>query len=169
MAADHSPMGGRRVVVVVLAVFVFPVFFIALSSYNLQRARSVEFCGSCHEMQRHVNEMTDPTSRSLAAKHEQRKWVNKHPCYTCHTDYAMFGPIHGKWRGMRHMYAAVFGHMEEQDIALYAPYPDVNCLQCHHTARVREEEDHEDIDPDERCVDCHDNMHKVRARGDDEE
>lgn len=149
--------------VVVLTVFIWPPLQLELSVHHLNQSKEVAFCASCHEMDLHVKDVTHRKSRSLASKHMRRSWINDHPCYTCHTNYTLFGPVEAKLKGLVHMGAALFQEVEEADIELYQqPYPDVNCLQCHDNERFDKEEDHEDIDPDERCVDCHDNIHKIK-------
>lgn len=151
-----------------LVVFVWPATYLSLSVYHLNRSKSVEFCGSCHSMELHIRDVASEASKSLAGKHAQRFWVNKDPCYTCHTDYTLFGPVKAKMKGMAHMYHALFHPIPEPEIALYHPYPDGNCLQCHRTKRMERVEEHLDADPEERCVDCHDNVHKVQAEAEAE-
>jgi cytochrome c-type protein NapC len=155
---------GRTFVVVSLGCifFVWPPSFFATSIYNLERSKSTQFCASCHDMEQHVEDVMGATSKSLAAKHVRRTWINKNACYTCHTDYTMFGPLNAKFKGMRHMMAALLHDVKEEEIDLYHPYQDRDCLQCHDQARFDRVEEHIDADADERCIDCHDNMHKVR-------
>src|SRR3990167_9972213 len=145
---------------VLLVVFVWPPTFLAMTSYNLDRSKSVQFCAGCHQMDQHVANVTDPESKSLAAKHFKRYWVNKNTCYTCHTDYSLFGPVKAKMNGLVHMYYAYFTGIKEDEIEIYKPYPDHNCLQCHETRRFDKVEEHGERGPDERCVDCHDDVHE---------
>ncbi|MDO8493918.1 MAG: NapC/NirT family cytochrome c [Deltaproteobacteria bacterium] len=146
---------------VAFAVFVWPLTFFSLSTYNLSRAKSVDFCMSCHQMSQHIDDVMNEKSTSLAAMHQKRHWINKNPCYTCHTDYSMFGPIEAKAKGLVHLYVSAFTDKKEEEIKLYQPYPDTNCLQCHQTSRFEKVEEHGDRLPEERCIDCHDNIHKV--------
>ena len=148
-----------------LTLAVWPIAFGSISIQNLEKAKSVEFCGSCHEMEDKATNLKNPRSRGLAAKHATRFWINQNPCYECHTDYTMFGPLGAKWRGLRHMYAAAISKPDPAEIKLYEPFPDVNCVRCHKTLMFEREEDHEDIDFDERCVDCHNKIHpKLKPR-----
>jgi cytochrome c-type protein NapC len=57
-------------------------------------------------------------------------------CYTCHTDYAMFGGVRAKIRGLRHVYVQYLGTIPKpEDIKLYQPYNNRECLHCHEGAR----------------------------------
>lgn len=142
-----------------LILAVWPLGFSGVSIYNLERAKTVAFCGSCHEMQERVADLKDPKSKNLASKHATRFWINDNACYQCHTDYTMFGPLSAKWRGLQHMYAAAVNRPKPEEIKLYTPFPDGNCLRCHRTLKFDQVEEHQDRDPDERCVDCHDKIH----------
>ena len=149
---------------VILVVFLWPPTFFSLSNANLERSKGLEFCGSCHDMNLHITDGTNPRSKSLAAKHITRYWVNKNPCYTCHTDYTMFGPFKAKISGLKHFYTSQFLNKDEKDIKLFAAYPDSNCMQCHDTRQFKKVEEHEDRDPDESCIDCHDKIHVLSKK-----
>lgn len=156
--------------VVVLTVFVWPPAQLSLSTHNLHRSKEVSFCASCHEMAKHVEDVTHRASRSLSGKHMKRFWINNNQCYTCHTDYSLFGPVEAKVKGLVHMYKSLFADIREEEIELYdQPYPDSNCLQCHDPERFDKVEEHQDAEPDERCIDCHDNVHKVKRKNGEEE
>jgi cytochrome c-type protein NapC len=73
----------------------------------------------------------------IPAVHFQNNAVPRdHACYTCHTDYTMFGSLHSKWRGMHHLYVQYLGHIPPPDrIRLYEPYNNRECLHCHDGAR----------------------------------
>ena len=46
----------------------------------------------------------------IPAKHFQNNLVPRdRACYTCHTDYTMFGTMHSKLRGLRHVYVQYLG------------------------------------------------------------
>ncbi len=59
-------------------------------------------------------------------------------CYTCHTDYAMFGTVHAKLEGLHHVYVYWFG-TPMKPIRLYQPYNNRECLHCHEGARSFED------------------------------
>lgn len=146
---------------IILIIFLWPAGLVSLTSYNLERSKKVEFCASCHQMSGHIADIKRETEKSLAGKHAMLSWVNKNPCYTCHTNYSLFGPLSTKLNGLKHMAVAFLGDVREEDIKLYKPYLDANCMQCHDNYRFSKPEEHADIMPDERCVDCHDDMHEI--------
>src|SRR5436305_4285771 len=77
----------------------------------------------------------------IPAVHYQNNLVPRdHACYTCHTDYAMFGGVKAKMRGLRHIYVQYFGTVPKPaDIKLYSPFPNSTCLHCHLGSRRFEE------------------------------
>jgi cytochrome c-type protein NapC len=57
-------------------------------------------------------------------------------CFTCHTDYTMFGTAHAKLRGLRHVYIQYLGKIPAPaDIKLYTPFNNRECLHCHGESR----------------------------------
>lgn len=129
------------------------------------RAKTVEFCSSCHIMSDHVADLQNKDSDSLAAQHVRRGWIRETPCYSCHTDYEFLGPINAKIRGMRHLVANLRGTSGE--LKLYQPYPNKNCLACHaSTPGYRDNEGHADLLAElERgetsCLECHEPAHNT--------
>jgi len=73
----------------------------------------------------------------LPARHFQNNSVPRdHACYTCHTDYAMFGTVRAKLRGLRHLQVQYLGTIPTpEEIKLYQPYNNRECLHCHMGAR----------------------------------
>lgn len=143
---------------------VLPIGLAAITvSVSFERAKSVQFCGSCHVMAPRVDDLHDPASETLAAKHFQHRFINQNQCYTCHTNYDFLGPIDAKWRGLKHV-AAYYGGSKKPP-SLYKPYPNVNCLSCHgETKTYKEESAHEpiaeQIQTDEiSCMSCHGPAH----------
>ncbi len=67
-------------------------------------------------------------------------------CYTCHTDYTMYGDVNSKLRGLKHVYAYYIGK-PSQPIKLYRPYNNRECLHCHLGARSFEESEAHTKDP----------------------
>ena len=147
-----------------LAMVVIPIALIATTiSVSFERAKSVQFCGSCHVMSPYVNDLRDSASENLAAKHFQHRFINQNQCYTCHTNYDFLGPVDSKWRGLKHM-AAYYGG-SKKPVALYKPFPNANCLSCHQeTKKYKESSTHgpifEQIANDEiNCASCHGPVH----------
>jgi nitrate/TMAO reductase-like tetraheme cytochrome c subunit len=121
-----------------------------------------QFCGSCHVMGPWVADLHDPASTKLAAVHYQNRFIRENQCYTCHTDYAMFGPMRAKLTGLVHFAKYVTGSYQ-QPIELYEPYHFSNCLQCHGESK-RYVDKHTDVaaaiaDGSMTCVDCHAPVH----------
>jgi hypothetical protein len=92
-------------------------------------------------------------------------------CYTCHTDYTMYGDVNSKLRGLRHVYAYYIGK-PAQPIKLYKPYNNRECLHCHLGARGFEESEAHNKEPNRlpmmkanqlscSSTDCHNVIHRV--------
>jgi len=134
------------------------------ATVSFGRASDVEFCASCHVMTPYVEDMRDPQSDKLAAKHFQHKWISSKQCYTCHTNYDFLGPVDAKIRGLRHA-AAYYLSPRKDKIKLYKPFPNASCLHCHEDAKTfKESETHgsmmESIKSGEMsCVECHGPVH----------
>ncbi|MGH9674480.1 MAG: hypothetical protein ACRD44_14975 [Bryobacteraceae bacterium] len=63
----------------------------------MERATSTTFCLSCHVMSEFGRSLHVDDRSYLPAAHYQDNLVNRnHACYTCHTDYTMFGTISAK-------------------------------------------------------------------------
>ena len=77
--------------------------------------------------------------RFLPAAHYQNRRVPvDRACYTCHTNYMMFGGVDDKLRGVRHVWHAVWGTVSDP-VELYEPFGNRACLACHQGARSYEE------------------------------
>lgn len=107
---------------------------------GLQKTTEVSFCGSCHVMDLHVDDARDPASQSLAARHSRNPFFGDRSCYTCHSDYGRFGYFMTKLNGMKHVqkyYLGGFHRLSHEEavpqLALYKPYDNTNCRQCHTT------------------------------------
>ncbi len=83
----------------------------------------------------------------LPASHFQNARIPRdEACYSCHTDYVMYGSIRTKLRGLRHVYVQYFG-TPSTHIQLYNPYNNRECLHCHAGARSFEEGLIHSVDP----------------------
>jgi cytochrome c-type protein NapC len=132
--------GGKILAFVVL--FIVPVLAVALGfSEHMQRAESTQFCLSCHVMHDFGQSLYVDDPSYIPAKHFQNNLVPRdHACYTCHTEYSMFGGVKAKARGMRHLWVQyVRGAPKPEAIKLYDPFPNSECLHCHLGARRFEE------------------------------
>jgi hypothetical protein len=165
--------GGKILAFVVL--FIAPVLAVAFGySEHMQRAESTQFCLSCHVMHDFGASLYVDDPSYIPAKHFQNNLVPRdHACYTCHTDYTMFGTVHSKLRGLRHVYVQYLGKIPAPaDIKLYTPFNNRECLHCHAGMRAFEEEAKHSKTPDMMkqivsnqmsCTTskCHDTVHDV--------
>ncbi len=106
---------------------------------GLEATKHRQFCGGCHVMGAHFEDILDPTSDSLAAVHSRNKLFGEESCYTCHSDYGMFGTVVTKLGGLGHVYYYLkdYRNMSLEEalptIHIKKPYPNSNCMQCHST------------------------------------
>jgi cytochrome c-type protein NapC len=99
------------------------------------RSSETSFCLSCHEMEDYGRSLFVDNARALPALHYQKRLIARDStCYSCHTDYAMFGDVKAKANGLRHVWAHYVSGVPDK-IQLYQPYPNYNCLHCHDDAR----------------------------------
>jgi cytochrome c-type protein NapC len=134
--------------------------------------RSTQFCTTCHIMVPYGQSLRVDDPTALPAQHFQNRRIpREEACYTCHADYALFGGVKSKIRGLRHLYAQYTEH-PQQPLHLYSPYPNANCLHCHEGARTFEEGATHTADPDlmpaiksgkKGCTSsgCHDAVHNI--------
>ena len=158
--------GGK--VLAFLALLVLPLAMTALGlSSHMERSKSTEFCLSCHVMEPYGKSLRVDDAAFVPASHFQNNRVPPdRACFTCHTDYTMFGDAKAKLRGLRHVYVNYLAGPPEK-IALYEPYNNRECLHCHAGARSFEESElHVDIRDElganrTSCLECHDMAHEV--------
>jgi cytochrome c-type protein NapC len=125
-----------------LVLFALPVVCIGMGgAVQLDHSKSTEFCLSCHIMEPYGRSLRIDDPGHLAAAHFQNHRVPAdEACYTCHTNYAMFGGVKAKLGGLRHLYVYYLGKPPApEDIKLYEPYNNRECLPCHAGARSFEE------------------------------
>jgi cytochrome c-type protein NapC len=106
-------------------------------SEQMHRATSTRFCLSCHVMTDYGRSLYIDDKSYIPAAHFQNNRIPRdEACYTCHTNYAMFGSLRSKIRGLRHVYVQYFGTIPKpENIRLYEPYNNRECLHCHAGAR----------------------------------
>lgn len=113
-----------------------PVFLLVVGTFaNFEGSKRVEFCHSCHTaMDLYVDDMRDPASNTLAARHYKNRYIQEEQCYHCHADYGVNGAIGAKSRGLIHLYYWVKKSATAQgkeQIQLYGYYDNKLCLYCH--------------------------------------
>src|SRR5579863_2909335 len=160
--------------------FFLPLFCLLVGMENeMERSKSTAFCLSCHIMEPYGKSLhiDDPTY--LAGAHFQNHRVPAdEACYTCHTNYAMFGSFKAKLGGLRHLYVFYLKKLPlPADIKLHEPFNNRECLHCHLGARSFEQGAVHNADPDSlpavkantlSCISsgCHDVVHNVGHWGD---
>jgi len=160
--------GGR--VLAFLALCVLPLLMTALGvSAQVEHSKSTEFCLSCHVMEPYGKSLHVDDSSWVPAQHYQNNRVPRgEACFTCHTNYTLFGDFKAKLRGLRHVYVNYIGTIPKE-IKLYDPYNNRECLHCHAGARSFEESDlHKEVRAElaknaTSCLECHDTIHNVHG------
>ena len=142
------------------------------TSVHIERSKKTEFCISCHVMEDYGKSLYVDDDEFLAAVHYQNQLVDADKaCFTCHTDYTMYGDLTSKMRGLKHVFVNYWGEIPEEP-ELYTPYQNRECLHCHGDSRRFHEESahHEEEDTMENmmsekmsCMElgCHDVAHGI--------
>jgi cytochrome c nitrite reductase small subunit len=134
------------------------------TSLLFEATETVHSCASCHTMTPFVNDLRNPQSTTLAAKHYTNKWIADHQCYTCHTSYGVHGTLEAKLDGLRHWWRYVTGTWAEP-ILYKGSYPNANCLACHggtpkFVGQAIHQAQAEDLVADRiGCLTCHGPLH----------
>ncbi len=121
-----------------VAFLILPVLCMSWgASEHIDRSKQTAFCLTCHIMESHGKSLYVDDPSYLAAAHFQNHRIPvDEACYTCHTDYALYGGVVAKMRGLRHIYIQYLGTPPSPDnIKLYSPYNNRECLHCHLGAR----------------------------------
>ncbi len=119
-------------------------------------------CTQCHTMDPWVNDMKDPKSITLVAKHYQNRWIPDDQCYTCHTGYGLAGNVRAKIGGLSHVTHEYFTGVPEV-IHIHRPFALDTCLHCHgESAKYLKIEQHVDAEMKPKilsgelsCFECH--------------
>lgn len=107
-----------------------PLAYLLNAGLAIGGAKSVAFCNSCHVMNDYVTDLQNPDSEHLAAQHFQYRWIADHQCYTCHSDYGLFGDVGAKMAGLRHVWFYTVGGYEVP-LKIRDTYDNQRCLFCH--------------------------------------
>lgn len=160
--------------------FFLPLFSLVAGMDNeMERSKSTAFCLSCHIMESYGKSLHIDDASYLAAAHFQNHRVPVgEACYTCHTNYAMFGSFKAKIGGLRHLYVYYLKEQPlPQNIKLHDAFNNRECLHCHLGARSFEQGATHNADPATlpaikantlSCISsgCHDTVHNVGRWGD---
>jgi len=168
-----ATQGGK--VMAFLVLFLLPILCAGLGvSSELERSKATKFCLSCHIMEPYGQSLRVDDPTYLAAAHFQNHRVPADvACYTCHTNYTMFGSTKAKMAGLRHVYVYYLTKPPApENIKLHEPYSNRECLHCHLGARSFEQGAVHTADADllpsvkankVSCVSsgCHETVHNV--------
>jgi cytochrome c-type protein NapC len=175
--AITATKGGKILAFFVL--FLLPVLCLGVgTTYHIDRSKQTKFCLSCHEMEPYGKSLLVDDPLHLPAAHFQNHRIPvEEACYTCHTNYAMFGGFKAKMHGLNHVYVHYLKTPPApENIKLYEPFNNRECLHCHEGARSFEEGAVHTADPDllkavkankTSCVSsgCHEVVHNVSTLG----
>lgn len=149
--------------------FLLPLAITGLgAAAHLEKAKTTEFCLSCHEMAPYGQSLAFADADAVPAVHFQNNLVPRETaCFTCHTTYTMFGDVKAKMNGLKHLWIHYTDQVPDK-IALYEPYHNRECLSCHGASRsFLEGGAHDGIFPELRanitsCLDCHSLVHDAQ-------
>jgi cytochrome c-type protein NapC len=161
-----AAQGGK--ILAFIAFFILPVVATVLgASIHLDHSKSTSFCLSCHVMEAYGKSLRIDEPGYIPASHFQNNRIPRdQACFTCHTDYTMFGDIHAKIRGLKHLYVYYFKEVSPK-LALYEPYKNRECLHCHANARSFEEKPPHNVMKAQltsnqmSCLSCHNKIHNI--------
>lgn len=152
---------GSYYLLLFIGLFGIPAFTMTGTTSTLfEETKTVESCNSCHIMEPFVDDMQNPQSATLAARHFRHKWIEKDQCYHCHTAYGVHGDIAAKRDGFRHWLMYVTNTYPDP-IRFVGSYPNSNCFACHDdTPKYEVVPSHLALEPqlaaDEvSCTSCH--------------
>src|SRR5215468_6849274 len=117
-------------IVAFVTLFVLPVIAGGLGlSEHFEQSKRTTFCLSCHVMQPYGKSLHVDDKHYIAAAHFQNHRVPvDEACYTCHTDYVLYGGVRAKLRGLRHVYVQYLGQVPApENIHLYEAYNNREC------------------------------------------
>jgi cytochrome c-type protein NapC len=156
-----------------LAFLILPVLCMAWgASEHIDRSKQTQFCLSCHVMEPYGKSLyVDDPGYVPAAHYQNHRIPVEEACYTCHTDYALYGSLRAKMEGMQHIYVQYLGTIPKK-ITLFKPYNNRECLHCHLGARSFESNPvHQAIMDSIKsnqmsCITsgCHDTVHNVASQ-----
>jgi mono/diheme cytochrome c family protein len=100
-------------------------------SFHMERSKQTAYCISCHSMETHGQSLYVLNQSYIPAQHFQNHLVQPNQaCYTCHTDYTMYGPLKDKLKGLRYVYME-YVSSPPKVIHLDGTYNNSQCLHCH--------------------------------------
>jgi mono/diheme cytochrome c family protein len=125
-------VGASGKVLAFIALCILPVLCIGTgTSVQNERSKQTSYCVSCHTMVTHGRSLHLLDRHYIPAQHFQNHLVpSDKACYTCHTNYTMYGPLKDKLRGLTYLYVEYLS-TPPKPIHLFGTYPNSECLHCH--------------------------------------
>ncbi len=129
-----SAPGGR--LLAFIGLLMLPVLVVvSATSRHMDVSKRTDYCLSCHEMETHGKSLLVDDEEFVPAAHFQNKRIPRdHACYTCHTEYTMYGDVSSKVRGLRNVITHYFGTAPDT-LHLRQKYQNRECLHCHEGGR----------------------------------
>ncbi len=156
--------------VALMALIILPVGAVFLANYHtFEGVHEVRACASCHVMLPMVNDMHDPGSETLAARHYKNKWIAENQCYHCHSDYGLGGDLEAKMTGFRHL-ARYTTRTYHEPIVARVKFDNNNCLHCHEGTPIwvavpSHVTAHKELAANQMmCLECHGDAHPTAAQ-----
>lgn len=163
----HLAQPGGRVVGFSAFVLLPGIALLGGASRHYDQAKTTNFCLSCHDLAPYGESLLIDHPAFLPAAHFQNGRIPAdRACFTCHSNYTMFGGLDDKARGALHVWRAVTGTASEP-VRLYRPFENGACLECHAGGRsYLESAAHRpflaDLESGDRsCLMCHNLVHAV--------
>jgi cytochrome c-type protein NapC len=136
-------------------------------SFHMQRSQQTSYCISCHSMESHGESLHVLDTSYIPAQHFQNHLVPPDKaCYTCHTDYTMYGPLKDKIKGLKYLYLE-YVSSPPKIIHIDGTYSNLQCLHCHAGMRSFDENPaHTAIMGSLKanqisCISCHSTIHNA--------
>ena len=122
------------------ALCVLPALCLAMGmSFHMERSEQTKFCISCHSMEAYGKSLYLDDAKHIPAQHFQNHRVPPDTaCYSCHTDYTIFGPLKDKLAGVERIYLQ-YVTTPPNPITIAGGFKNAQCLHCHLGARAFQE------------------------------
>ncbi|HME09603.1 MAG TPA: hypothetical protein VKG25_21270 [Bryobacteraceae bacterium] len=131
LGVAHVPALAFAKLMAFASLIVLPAGAVFLANYHtFEGVHEVRGCAGCHVMLPMANDMKDPKSGTLAARHYKNRWIAENQCYHCHSDYGLSGNLEAKMTGFRHL-ARYTTRTYHEPIHARVRFDNQNCLNCH--------------------------------------
>ncbi|MEI9947737.1 MAG: hypothetical protein WDO74_01865 [Pseudomonadota bacterium] len=148
---------------------ILPAATIAIANYHtFVGIHEVQACSQCHVMRPMANDLHDPASDTLAARHFKNGYIPTGQCYACHSDYGFDGDLAAKLEGYRHL-ARYTSRTYSEPLQARTRFDNHQCLKCHQGKTAFERVHmHQDVlarleSSNMSCLNCHGRAHPPRA------